>query len=77
MRRSWKSFVEKLSILVRFLHKDEFNEEFDQEDAEFPSAYLKDEQEMNLFILKETMDSVYCVEELKDVVYEMLIKFVL
>ncbi|TXT61714.1 MAG: hypothetical protein BAJALOKI1v1_1100002 [Promethearchaeota archaeon] len=73
MKRTWKEFIEKLSLPTRFLHKDEFKEEFDQPDALLPCAYLQSNDELTLFITQETMNSVEGVEELKDVVIKRLI----
>ncbi|TXT58726.1 MAG: hypothetical protein BAJALOKI2v1_310014 [Promethearchaeota archaeon] len=74
-KRSWKNFTENLKIPTRFLHKDEFIEEFNKPNVEFPCAFLKENDNLTLFISKEEMESVEEVVELKDLVYEKLVQF--
>lgn len=75
MKKSWKETVENLPISARFLYKDEFKENFDIEDAEFPCAYLNEDGEMKLFMNQGLMNSVDTVEELKNVLYQQMIEF--
>jgi hypothetical protein len=74
-KRSWTNFTENLKIPVRFLHKDEFKEEFNKADAKFPSAYLNDNNGLKLIIAKEEMENVEEIVELKDLVYLKLAEF--
>ena len=75
MKKSWKKTVENLPISARFLYKDEFKDNFDIEDAEFPCAYLNEDGEMKLFMNQGLMNSVDTVEELKNVLYQQMIEF--
>ena len=53
-----------MDILVEFLHRDEFEEKYPHEDAEFPSAYLSKGGELELFISVEEMNSAKTLDEL-------------
>lgn len=75
MKSSWKEFLEKLPYPVDFLHKDEFQDFFEVNGADFPSIYLKRENELKLFITKEEIESIDTVEELKTIIYDRMIQF--
>lgn len=73
--RSWKNFTENLEIPVKFLHRDEFHQNFDVPDAKFPSAYLKESDDLKIFITKEEMNNVSEITELKNLVNRKLDEF--
>ncbi len=75
MKKDWKSYVNNLDIPVEFLHKDEFEKEYDVKDAKYPSTYLKNGSSMKLFISQDEMDEIKSLEELKDLVNKRLEKF--
>ena len=75
MKKDWKSYVNNLDIPVEFLHKDEFEKEYDVKDAKYPSAYLKNGSNMKLFISQDEMDEIKSLEELKDLVNKTLEEF--
>ena len=85
MKKEWKNFVNDLDIPVEFrkkdkfkfefLHKDEFNQEYNVVDAKFPSAYVLDKSGLNLFISQDEMNAVKSIDELKNLVDSKLKDF--
>lgn len=85
MKKEWKNYVDNLEIPVEFkkkdkfqfefLHRDEFEQQYNVKDAKFPSAYLLDETGLKLFISQDEMNSVKTIDELKDLVDKKLEKF--
>jgi len=85
MKKEWKNFVNDLDVPVEFkkkdkfkfefLHKDEFNQEYNVADAKFPSAYVLDQSGFKLFISQDEMNSVKSVNELKNLVDTKIKKF--
>jgi hypothetical protein len=65
MKGSWRSFVENLEVPVVFLHKDEFSEAYEFQGAEFPSAFMEEDGNLEYLITADEMDTVESVNELK------------
>ncbi|MGD1844962.1 MAG: GTPase [Salibacteraceae bacterium] len=57
MRKQWRKFIEQLPIEVRFLHKDEWEQEFGRKDA-LPAAFLVEKREVEVFLAKAQMDQM-------------------
>ena len=72
MKPRWRRFVDILGISVEFLHRDEFEEKYPREDAEFPSAYIDRGGELELFISTEEMNSATTLDELMEIVKKKL-----
>jgi S-adenosylmethionine synthetase len=75
VKRSWKEFIESISISTRFLYKNEFNKKFDITGAELPCIYLRQNKDIKLFINNEIINNVDTVEELKDYIIQTLVEF--
>jgi hypothetical protein len=85
MKKDWKNYVNDLDVPVEFkkkdkfqfefLHRDEFEEQYNVKDAKFPSAYLLGDSGLDLFISQEEMNSVKSIDELKELVDKKLEKF--
>jgi len=75
MKSSWKKFTEKLPLSVDFLHKDEFQDNYEVNGADFPAIYLNQDDELKLFITKEEIDTTDSVEELKTIIYDRMVQF--
>lgn len=84
MKKDWKNFVDDLDVPVdfikkdkfdlKFLHKNEFEEKYKVMDAKFPSAYLKSEGKVKLFISQEDMNAVKSIDELKSLVNKKIVE---
>jgi hypothetical protein len=57
-----------LGVPVEFLHRDEFQERYPLDGAEFPSAYIIEGERLRTFILAEEMNGLESLEELMDLV---------
>ena len=68
MKNDWKKFVESRDPPVKFLHKDEFAEQYPDREAEFPCAFLKKGDELELFISAREINRTEDLEELKALV---------
>ena len=85
MKKEWKNYVSDLNVPVEFkkkdkfkfefLHRDEFEEKYMVENAEFPSAYLFNGTALQIFISKEEMNAVKSIDELKTLVDNKIEKF--
>ncbi|WP_245526227.1 hypothetical protein [Methanohalophilus mahii] len=65
MKDEWKVFIEQLGIPVRFLHRDEFVENYGNIEASFPCGYIETENDLELFISTEEMNKLNNLKELK------------
>jgi len=85
MKKEWKNYINDLDVPVEFkkkdkfkfefLHKDEFNQEYNVTDAKFPSAYVLDTSGLKLFISQDEMNAVKSIEELKNLIDSKLKNF--
>ena len=68
MKKGWKNFIQNLDIETEFLHKDEFEEKYEINDAKYPSAYIQDNGNFNLFITQDEMNTVKSLNEMETLV---------
>ncbi len=68
MKTPWREFVDSLGVPVEFLHRDEFTEKYEYEDAKFPSAYMKRGDRLSVFISQQDMDALESLNELMELV---------
>jgi len=71
-KKEWKSFINDLGIDSEFLHKDEFLEKYNIEDAKYPSAYIVKNGNLSIFITQEEMNKVATLEEMEEMVSSKL-----
>jgi len=64
MKKGWKNFIEDLPLPVKFLHRDEFNEEYPNAKKEYPSAWIENKGSLDLLISAEEMNIPKTLEEL-------------
>jgi hypothetical protein len=72
MKKDWKTYIEDLPLPVEFLHRDEFNEQYPQLQKEFPSAWLKQNENMELLISAKEMNKPKSLNELIKLTNEKL-----
>ncbi|WP_342303684.1 hypothetical protein [Methanolobus sp. ZRKC5] len=68
MKSGWKQFVSGLKFPVEFLHKDEFLEKYDIENVSFPCAYIESDNEVELLISSDEMNSLDELDDLMSLV---------
>jgi len=64
IKSEWRNFIDSLDIPAVFLHKDEFTEQYDEPDVEYPSVYIESNGKLELFISLDEMNSNETLEEL-------------
>jgi len=57
MKKEWGEFVSQLPVYVRFLHRDEWEKEFDRQD-ELPAVFFKQENEVTTWVNAESMNKM-------------------
>lgn len=67
-KKEWKSFINTLDIETEFLHKDEFLEKYNVNDAKYPSAYLLKNGSLALLITQEEMNKVETITGMEELV---------
>ena len=68
MKKGWKNFIQNLEVETEFLHRDEFEENYEIKDAKYPSAYIQENSDFTLFITQDEMNNVKSLEEMEDLV---------
>ncbi len=72
MKKQWKDYVNNLEISAKFLHKDEFEKEYNIIDAKYPCAYLKTSSGMKLLVSQKEMNNIDALEQLENMINEKL-----
>ena len=68
IKKDWKSFIKNLGMEAEFLHKNEFEKKFGLDDAEYPSAYVLNNDALNLLITRDEMNSAKSLDEMEALV---------
>ncbi len=68
MKQEWKKFIDNLNVPVEFLHRDEFLKRYHLKDIEFPSAFVKKEENITLLITHTDIDNCKSMEDLMNLV---------
>jgi len=68
IKKDWKSFIENLNIDTEFLHRNEFEEKYEINDAKYPSAYIQDNSNLTLFITQDEMNTVKTLNEMESLI---------
>ena len=72
MKSDWKKFIKNLNIDVEFLHRDEFEEKYDIKDANYPSAFIKENGRLRLLISEGEMNNIKSLDEMEAIVLTKL-----
>ena len=85
MKKEWKDFVNGLDVPVEymkkdhfkfeFLHRDEFKEKYTVKNAKFPSVYLEQGNNLELFISQDEMNAIKEIYDLKDLVNKKISEY--
>lgn len=65
VKKDWKLFIDNLDIDTEFLHRDEFEKKYNIMDAEYPSAYIYESENLKLLISENEMNSVKNLDEME------------
>ena len=72
IKKSWKRFIQELGVPARFLHHDEYEEEFGALLTPLPAVFMHQQKTRILFISADELCSVTSVDELMALVNQKL-----
>lgn len=75
IKQEWKSFIEALPVQTAFLHKDEFEKQFQMKPL-LPAVFISTNGAVEERITKQEIESCRSLEELKSLVTKKLQKHV-
>jgi hypothetical protein len=64
IKKSWKRFVSELPFPARFLHRDEFEEEFGELLLPSPAVFFRRGKDLTLLISSEDLNRILSTDEL-------------
>ena len=66
-RDEWLGFLRGLDVEIEFLHRDEFVKKYHTE-ADYPAVFIKENNDLKLWINKDKINSLSSTEELMKVI---------
>lgn len=72
IKKGWKRYIQGLGIPCRFLHSDEYEEEFGALLTPLPAVFLHDQKTKTLFISADELGRVMTLEDLTEMVSRKL-----
>ena len=72
IKKGWKRYIQELGLPVRFLHHDEYEEEFGALLTPLPAAFLHSQKTRSLFISADELSRVRSVDDLIMLVNERI-----
>jgi hypothetical protein len=72
IKKSWKRFIQELGIPARFLHHDEYEEEFGALLTPLPAVFMHEQKTRILFISADELCGVASLDELMALVNQKL-----
>jgi len=72
IKKGWKRYVQELGIPCRFLHHDEYEEEFGALLTPLPAVFFHDQKTKTLFISADELGRVMTMEDLTGLVNQKL-----
>lgn len=71
MKTEWKDFIQQLPVITTFLHKDEFEKQY-QINVALPAVFIKDDLVTNQLISREEIDNCVSLKQLKNLISSKL-----
>ena len=75
MKKGWKRFLSDLVVPSRFLHLDEFQQEFRVRDPVVPAVFIQDGKTIYELVTAEEINHITSTDQLADLVRKRLIEF--
>ena len=75
IKKSWKRYIQELKVPARFLHHDEYEEEFGALLTPLPAVFLHTQKTRSLFISADELSRIRSVEDLMMLVTQKLRAF--
>jgi hypothetical protein len=64
IKKSWKRYIQELKVPARFLHHDEYEEEFGALLTPLPAVFLHTQKTRSLFISADELSRIQSVDDL-------------
>jgi len=75
MKKAWKRFLTDLVIPSRFLHLDEFQQEFSVQDPVVPAVFIQSGKSIHQLVTADEINSIGSIDHLAELVKKRLIQF--
>jgi hypothetical protein len=75
IKKGWKRYIQELKVPARFLHHDEYEEEFGALLTPLPAVFLHNQKTRSLFISADELSRIQSVEDLMMLVTQKLRAF--
>lgn len=72
IKKSWKRYIQELKISARFLHHDEYEEEFGALLTPLPAVFIHSQKTRSLFISADELNRIQSVDDLMMLVNQKL-----
>ena len=72
IKKGWKRYIQELKVPVRFLHHDEYEEEFGALLTPLPAVFLHSQKTRSLFISADELSRIRSVDDLMMLVNQKL-----
>ena len=70
MRDEWKSFIESLGTECRFMHREEFVQEYNNEDYQWPAVFVEESGKLEICLKSDAINQCDNLNELKTLIRE-------
>jgi len=75
MKKGWKRFLTDLVVPSRFLHLDEFQQEFRIKDPVLPAVFMQDGKSIHELVTADEINRINSTDQLAELVKKRLIEF--
>jgi len=75
MKKGWKRFLTDLVIPSRFLHLDEFQQEFSVQDPVVPAVFIQSGKSIHQLVTAEEINNLNSTDQLAELVKKRLMQF--
>ena len=65
IRESWKEFIDNSPVTMHFLHRDEWEEQYNRKGEQLPAVFLKEAEAISTWLDAPTLNS-YSLEDLQN-----------
>ena len=70
IKQDWVEFLEQIDTELEFLHRDEFLQIYNRENAELPAIFIEENDELSLWLDQASINQIETLDDLKGVIME-------
>ena len=70
IKQDWVEFLEQIDTELKFLHRDEFLNKYNQGNAELPAIFIEENGELSPWLDQATINKTQTLDDLKTVILE-------